>query len=129
MNGKFLLDTNIVIAFLTGDEFVIQRPDSNDQLYVSCIVIGELLYGAFNSTQIDENVDRVDEFIRDTVSVPCDNDTARVYGEIKTSLRRRGRPIPDNDIWVAATAKQHSLSLVTRDEHFGHVENLKLVRW
>ncbi|NOY42526.1 MAG: type II toxin-antitoxin system VapC family toxin, partial [Planctomycetes bacterium] len=58
-----------------------------------------------------------------------DDDTARVYGEIKTALRRKGRPIPDNDIWIAAVAIQHSLSLVSRDEHFANIERLSLVRW
>ncbi len=128
MNGKFLLDTNIVIAFLTGDEHI-ERPDPTDQLYVSCTVIGEMFYGAFNSNQVRENTNRIVEFIRDIVSVPCDDDTARVYGEIKTVLRKIGRPIPDNDIWIAAVALQHSLSLVSRDEHFAKIEQLNLVRW
>jgi len=128
MNGKFLLDTNIVIAFLTGDESI-QHPDPTDQLYVSCTVIGEMFYGAFNSNQIEENTDRLVEFVHDTVSVPCDDDTARVYGEIKASLRRKGRPIPDNDIWVAASARQHLLTLATRDAHFEEVDGLTLVRW
>ncbi len=128
MNGKFLLDTNIVIAFLTGDESI-QGPDPTDQLYVSCTVIGEMFYGAFNSNQIEENTARLVEFVRDAVSVPCDDDTARVYGEIKTSLRKTGRPIPDNDIWIAAVAMQHSLSLVSRDEHFANIDRLNLVRW
>ena len=75
MNGKFLLDTNIVIAFLTDDESI-QRPNPTDQLYVSCTVIGEMFYGAFNSNQIEENTDRVVEFVRDTVSVPCSRPTA-----------------------------------------------------
>lgn len=128
MNGKFLLDTNIAIAFLVADQSL-QRPDPSAQLYVSCTAIGELFYGALNSNQVDENVQRLADFVRDAVSVPCDDDTARVYGEIKTSLRRKGRPIPDNDIWIAAVALQHSLSLVSRDEHFASIEQLNLVRW
>ena len=128
MNGKFLLDTNIAIAFLTAD-VSLQRPDTTAQLYISCTAIGELFYGALNSNQIEENIQRLTEFIRDAVCVPCDNDTARIYGEIKTALRIKGRPIPDNDIWIAAVAMQHSLSLVSRDEHFEYIERLNLVRW
>ena len=128
MNGKFLLDTNIAIAFLIADESL-QRPDASAQLYISCTAIGELFYGALNSNQIDENIQRLADFIRDAVSVPCDDDTARIYGEIKTALRIKGRPIPDNDIWIAAVAMQHSLSLVSRDEHFENIERLNLVRW
>ena len=128
MNGKFLLDTNIAIAFLIGDKSL-QRPDASAQLYISCTAIGELFYGALNSNQIDENIQRITDFIRDAVSVPCDDGTARIYGEIKTALRLKGRPIPDNDIWIAAVAMQHSLSLVSRDEHFENIERLNLVRW
>ncbi|MDZ4850723.1 MAG: type II toxin-antitoxin system VapC family toxin [Pirellulaceae bacterium] len=128
MNGKFLLDTNIAIAFLIGDE-TLQRPAPSSELYISSIAIGELFYGALNSNKIDENILRLAEFIRDTVTVKCDDDTARIYGEIKTALRKKGRPIPDNDIWIAATAKQHSLSLATRDEHFEDVDQINIVRW
>lgn len=128
MNGNFLLDTNIVIAFLTADESI-QRPGPTDQLYVSCTVVGEMFYGVFNSNRVDENTNRLVAFIRDTVSIPCDDDTARVYGEIKAALRKLGRPIPDNDIWIAAVAMQHSMSLVSRDEHFANIERLNLIRW
>ena len=128
MNGKFLLDTNIAIAFLTDDE-TLQPPESSSELFISSTAIGELFYGALNSNKIDDNIQRLVDFVRDTVSVPCDDDTAQIYGEIKTSLRKKGRPIPDNDIWIAASAMQHSLSLVTRDEHFVNVDRLNVVRW
>lgn len=128
MNGKFLLDTNIAIAFLIGDDSL-QRPDPSAQLYLSSTAIGELYYGALNSNKVNENIKRLTDFIRDAVTVPCDAHTARIYGEIKTALRRKGRPIPENDIWIAAVAMQHSLSLVSRDEHFADIERLNLVRW
>jgi len=129
MNGRYLLDTNIVIAFLTGDRTVTQRVAATDEFYISSIVVGELFYGAVNSANVDQNVGRIDDFLRDAVAIPCDTATARVYGEIKTSLRRKGRPIPDNDIWIAATVIQHSLSLVSRDDHFAEVDDLPVLRW
>jgi tRNA(fMet)-specific endonuclease VapC len=61
--------------------------------------------------------------------LPCDATTARLYGEIKASLRSKGRPIPENDIWNAAVAQQHGLSLVTRDEHFNNVAGLAAEAW
>ena len=129
MNGRYLLDTNIVIAFLTGDSTATNRLDDSDEVFVSATVIGELLYGAFNSANVDQNIKRIEGFLHDAAAVPCDSTTARVYGEIKTLLHRKGRPIPDNDIWIAATARQYALSLVTRDEHFAEVDDLALVRW
>ncbi len=62
MNGKFLLDTNIAIAFLIGDESL-QRPDGLAQLYILCTAIGELFYGELNSNQIDKNIHRLADFI------------------------------------------------------------------
>ncbi len=59
----------------------------------------------------------------------CDVETARYYGDIKNQLRLKGRPLPENDIWIAAVALQHNLTLVTRDAHFQEIENLQVVGW
>ena len=56
--------------------------------------------------------------------LPCDFDTARLYGRIKAELRRKGKPIPENDIWIAAAAIQYGLTLVTRDRHFDFIDGL-----
>ena len=76
-----------------------------------------------------ENRDRVDAFASANAILDCDTDTARQYGSIKQSLRSKGRPIPDNDIWIAATALQHDLTLVTEDAHFDEVDTLDCVQW
>ena len=55
--------------------------------------------------------------------------TAGLYGETKAQLRLRGRPIPENDLWIAALARQHQLILATRDLHFDAVAAVDLVRW
>lgn len=104
MSGRVLLDTNVVIAFLIEDQSALECPAEADELFVSCTVIGELFYGARTSGMVRRNCDRIEAFIRDTVTVACDVDTARIYGQIKTSLRQKGRPIPENDIWIAAVA-------------------------
>ncbi len=129
MNGKYLLDTNIVIAILSGEQSVVSRAAATDEFYVSATIAGEMFYGACNSANVDENMQRIESFLTDAVSLPCDEKTSRLYGEIKSLLRRKGRPIPDNDIWIAASAMQHSLTLVTRDVHFNDVEGLRAVRW
>jgi tRNA(fMet)-specific endonuclease VapC len=55
--------------------------------------------------------------------------TSMLYGEIKTELKKKGKPIPENDIWIAALAKEHDLVLVTRDKHFEEIEDLKVEKW
>jgi tRNA(fMet)-specific endonuclease VapC len=124
-----MLDTNIVIAMLRGEPSVVDRAEAKDEFYVSSTIAGELFYGAFNSANIDENIQRISFFLTAAVVLPCDETTSRFYGEIKSLLRRSGRPIPDNDIWIAASTMQHSLTLVTRDVHFNEVEGLRSVRW
>jgi tRNA(fMet)-specific endonuclease VapC len=129
MGGRYLLDTNIIIAALASDADVLNRIDDADECFVSTIVFGEMLYGAFNSTNVTANVERLRAFIDRAGFIPCDDRTAELYGEIKTSLRQQGTPIPDNDIWIAASALQHSLVLVTRDVHFDEVNSLRRARW
>ena len=128
MNGRYLLDTNIVIAALSDDSDVVGNIEDADEYFVCATILGEVLYGAYLSTNADENLRRIDSFHSKAGFLACDQTTAEMYGEIKTELRRKGRPIPDNDIWVTASAEQHSLTLVTRDVHFVDVDNLPLIR-
>ena len=128
MNGRYLLDTNIIIALFAQEEDVQQRLDQAEQVFLSSIVLGELYYGAEKSTRIDENIQRIDEFAFSTALIGCNQETARQYGRIKSILRAKGRPIPENDIWIAAQALQHQLTLVARDDHFQEVDTIFLDR-
>jgi tRNA(fMet)-specific endonuclease VapC len=129
MPGSVLLDTNIVIALFAGDAAVRNHLAQNLQVFLSSTVLGELYYGALKSRRISENVARIDELASSINVLPCDAVTARHYGEIKETLRSHGQPIPENDIWVAAVARQHGLALVTRDEHFKFIQALSLEQW
>lgn len=129
MVGRYLLDTNIMIAALASDANVLDRIEDADDFFVSTVVLGELLYGAFNSSKVDANLDRLRAFVGQVGTLHCDEVTAEWYGQIKVSLRRQGTPLPENDIWIAASAVQHSLTLVTRDEHFDRVPNLQRAKW
>ena len=129
MNGSVLLDTNIVIALSVNDSSVLERLEEDVIVYLSSIVLGELFFGAYGSARVEENLIRIAEFAATNTVLACDTDTARYYGKIKSSLRRAGSPIPENDIWIAATARQHDLTVVSRDAHFDHVEGLETVVW
>jgi tRNA(fMet)-specific endonuclease VapC len=61
--------------------------------------------------------------------IDCNVATALKYGDMKTALKAKGRPIPENDIWIAATALQHGLTLVSRDAHFNEVEEITVEEW
>ncbi len=129
MNGKYLLDTNIVIAIFAGDRAVLDPLGQSNDIFLPTIVLGELYYGARKSTHIDANISRIDELAASSALLGCDIDTSRHYGAIKNDLRAKGRPIPENDIWIAAVAQQHGLTLVSRDKHFNEVDGLSLQVW
>ncbi len=127
----FLFDTNVVIAAFEQEEAVTRRLEGSpaDALFVPVVVLGEMDFGARKASRAVENLRRLEEFAAEANVLPCDRDTARFYGEIKDRLRRKGRPIPENDIWIAAVARQHGLVLVSRDSHFEHVEELEVESW
>ena len=126
--GEFLLDANAVIAFFANDvAFVAQF--AAVPTYVPAIVIGELYFGAYKSGRVAANVARVDQFAAAASVLPVDAATAKAYGSVKGQLKAGGRMIPENDVWIAATALHHGLTLVTRDGHFGAVKGLSTAAW
>ena len=129
MSGRYLLDTNIIIALFASDAAVKTHLAETDEVFISSIAIGELYFGARKLTRVQDNLARIDDFASNNVVLACDTETARRYGEMKERLRARGRPIPENDIWIAAIALQHELTLATRDAHFEAVDGLRLAAW
>ena len=129
MSGRVLLDTNIVIALFAKEAVVQQRLAATEEVFVSSVVLGELYYGAQKSSRVEANIARVTTFATANAILVCDTVTAQDYGAIKNQLRAKGQPIPENDIWIAATAKQHQLTLVTRDGHFQAIEGLVVEQW
>jgi len=129
MSGNYLLDTNIIIGLFAGQASIIKHLQQSDEIFIPSIALGELHYGARKSGRVQQNIERIEEFVADVTVVDCDASTARQYGDVKNRLRVKGRPLPENDIWIAALALQYALVLVTRDAHFQHVEGLQTVRW
>ncbi|KKO18671.1 MAG: VapC toxin family PIN domain ribonuclease [Candidatus Brocadia sp.] len=129
MNGRFLLDTNIIIALFAKDPKIHDRMANAEEIFVSCIAIGEMYFGAYKSLKIQENISRIDEFVLKNTVLSCNTETAKIYGNIKNRLKDKGQPIPENDIWLAAIAQQYGLILVTKDSHFDAIENLKIEKW
>ena len=98
MNGKYLLDTNIVIAIFARDLDVLNALNNAAEVFVPVIVIGELYYGAYKSVRVEENILRTAEFASKNSILICDATTTRHYGQIKNDLRAKGRPLPENNI-------------------------------
>ena len=129
MSGKCLLDTNIVIAIFSGDEAVMTELAKAREIFIPSTVLGELYYGAQKSAHKKKNTAIIDQVASVNTILASDVETARQYGKIKESLNVKGRPIPENDIWIAAMAFQHEMPLVTRDQHFSEVKGLVIKTW
>jgi tRNA(fMet)-specific endonuclease VapC len=129
MSGRFLLDTNIVIALWANDASVTSQLAASSEVFVPITVLGELYYGARKSAWSAKNVARIDDFAVRSSILLGDLITAQQYGAIKNALRAKGRPIPENDLWIAAVALQYGLTLVTRDEHFRSIDGLTIMKW
>ena len=129
MSGKYLLDTNIVIALFAEDPSVQKRIAKAAEVFIPAIVIGELFFGAFKSGRPKANSTRIENFAASNAVLACDIGTSREYGRIKHLLHKKGHPIPENDIWIAALALENGLTLVSRDEHFKEIDELKKVLW
>jgi tRNA(fMet)-specific endonuclease VapC len=128
MTGDVLLDTNIVIAFFAGDSTVLAHLQQST-FFVPSIVLGELYTGARKSSRATENLARIDAMIPSHIVLSCDVVTAQFYGIVKHTLLAKGRPIPENDIWIAAIAEQYDLKLISRDTHFNEVDGLVVETW
>jgi tRNA(fMet)-specific endonuclease VapC len=129
MNGEYLLDTNIVIALFAGEPGVQASISGAEEVFLSSIVLGELYFGAVNSSRPQANTEALEVFAKTCTEVPVDSHTAKVYAATRLKLKKRGRPIPENDIWLAACALQHGMVLVTRDRHFESIDAIEIVEW
>lgn len=122
--GKLLVDTSLVVDFFHGDPVAVRVLEQAQPVCVPVVVLAELLAGARRSQRVAENVKQVEDFAGRNVVLPCDDVTASHYADIWNQLRARGKPIPENDMWIAAVATQHSLPIAARDAHFDHVDSL-----
>jgi tRNA(fMet)-specific endonuclease VapC len=129
MSGRYLLDTNILIALFANESAVTDHLREAEEVFVPSIALGELYYGARKSSHVGENIARINDLATNSAVLGCDTKTAQQYGEIKNRLRQKGHPIPENDIWIAAIATQNDLTLVARDAHFKEVDELEIEAW
>jgi len=127
--GSVLLDTNVVVAYFRGDQGLQPHFAGAVPLQLPWVVLGELYYGAERAQRRQEQLAYIRDLLTYAVVLFPDHDTTATYGQVKGELAQLGKPIPDNDLWIAAMARQHDLPLATRDAHFVHVPRLKTLAW
>ncbi|PSB31524.1 type II toxin-antitoxin system VapC family toxin [Chlorogloea sp. CCALA 695] len=129
MSGEIALDTSVAVRFLNGDTVITERVLALPEIVLPIVVVGELLFGAENSTRPLQNLPRYLEFISACVAIPLGRETATTYARTRLALKRKGRPIPMNDVWIAAQCMEHGWILVTDDSDFDYVDGLMLEHW
>ena len=123
---KRLLDTNAYVELLRGDERVASLARGSEQLVFSVVVVGELLFGFRNGTRYAQNLAQLDDFLSQpwVAQQEVTRTTADRFGRIAAALRKAGKPIPTNDIWIAAHAFETGAELITFDKHFAAIPGL-----
>jgi predicted nucleic acid-binding protein len=124
-----ILDTNCVSALAEGEpkiEVLLQRAN---EIAIPAVVLGEYRYGLRQSRYRTRHERWLVIFLASCRVLAVDEGTAERYAEVRDELKRSGRPIPANDVWIAALARQHALPVLSRDEHFDYVPGLTRIGW
>jgi len=122
------LDTNIAVDVLNGKGETIRLLEGYEILCLPVTVCGELLFGAKNSANRTKNENKYRTFIESCVILDNSSLVAEEYAEIRLALKQKGKPIPENDIWIAATCVVNGVPLMSHDKHFDNIENLQLIK-
>lgn len=125
--SKVLLDTNIVIELFKGDQKILQFLDKQQNVFIATAVLAELYLGACRSANEQKHMEQIRQFLLRCIVLNADQATAEACAKVKAALLMKGMPIPENDIWIAATALQYNLPLYTNDRHFSAIDNITLV--
>ena len=117
---KICIDTNIYSLFKKNDSFTVDMLENADEILVPAVVIGELLGGFYSGSRTEKNIKELKLFLKQPgISVvDIDMEIADRYGELFKILKKRGKPIPTNDLWIAATVLQTGAKLASLDSHF-----------
>lgn len=127
---KLVLETNAYSDFMRGDRTVQEHVSHADRIVVPPTVIGELLCGFIGGRKREENRQQFRKFLESPVVefTPTDESVCDRYALLLDQLRRKGRPIPTNNIWIAAHALACGGELLSSDQHFRFVGGLSWLR-
>ena len=124
-----ILDTNALSAFADGVPAVVQQIDTADELHIPVIVLGEYRFGIATSRRRREYEAWLARGRAFWNVLPAVEETAAHYASIRQQLKKAGAPLPANDVWIAALARQHEPPVLSRDAHFDAVPGLTRLSW
>lgn len=124
-----ILDTNAVSDLFKGDAALASILQSSNRHHLPVVVIGEYLYGIGGARYKGKLGNLLKALEDNSYILDTDRTTATHYAQVRSSLRAAGTPIPENDIWIAALARQHGLVIVSKDQHFDSVKDVERASW
>jgi tRNA(fMet)-specific endonuclease VapC len=128
-----MLDTNACIQYLNGTSTHLRRKLESSQpeeIFLCAIVRAELFYGAIKSANVSKNVQKLRHFLNRFISLPFDDQSAEIYGEIRTQLEKEGNVIGPYDLMIAAIALSNKVILVSHNtREFSRIKHLDLEDW
>jgi tRNA(fMet)-specific endonuclease VapC len=124
-----ILDTNALSAVADDDSDAIAVLARAELMAIPVIVLGEYRHGIAQSRNRGSYEKWLTGLLNDCMVLDINEPTTHHYAEITLELKRAGKPIPTNDVWIAALCRQHSLPLLSRDRHFDLVAGIKRVGW
>ncbi len=126
MEVRVAVDTNRLTDLFSGDSALAEALDYCDEVWLPLIVVGEIQAGFHGGGHVHRNNRTLASFLqRPTAGILCpDQETAGHYAQLFVQLKRAGKPIPDNELWIAALCVQHNLTLISRDRHFDRIPQL-----
>lgn len=127
MKERVALDSNVVIDIFNNNQNTITLLSRFQTIYLPITVCGELLFGAKNSTKSQENEQKCHQFFNSCHLLNIHELIAEQYATTRKELKNKGKPIPENDIWIAATCIVNNIPLATLDSDFNHIDDLILI--
>ncbi len=124
-----ILDTNALSALADGDAALGPILQRAAQVAIPVIVLGEFRYGISQSRYRRQYERWLSQYLPALTTLDIDEETTAFYADIRAELKKAGTPIPANDVWIAASCRQHSLPLISRDRHFDAVRGIVRVSW
>ena len=124
-----ILDTNALSAVADNVPAAVKVFAGADKIALPVVVLGEYRFGISQSRGRDEYEDWLARLIAASRILDIDEQTTKHYADVRLELKKLGKPIPSNDVWIAALCQQYSLPILTRDRHFDGISGIIRITW
>lgn len=124
-----MLDTNAISALADENQDITAVLDKATTAVLPYIAHAEFRYGLLGATRPEAGLHVLAQLQAALPLIFPDPDTLEIYAKLKDNLKRRGLKIPDNDLWIAALARQHDMPVLSQDRHFDHIPDIQRIGW